>query len=73
MQRLGFETQHNQFIMNYNRATYLHTPLKPSFCIAAVNAQPLNVISLGAGKQSSYMLLQALEGKFEFKPDLAII
>lgn len=32
----------------------------------------LNVISLGAGKQSSYMLLNALEGKFEFKPDLAI-
>ena len=32
----------------------------------------LNVISLGAGKQSSYMLLQALEGKFEYKPDFAI-
>lgn len=36
-------------------------------------AQPLNVISLGAGKQSSYMLLQALEGKFQYKPDFAII
>ena len=33
----------------------------------------LNVISLGAGKQSSYMLLNALEGKFKDKPDLAII
>jgi len=33
----------------------------------------LNVVSLGAGKQSSYMLLQALEGKFKYKPDFAII
>lgn len=32
----------------------------------------INVISLGAGKQSSYMLLQALEGKFKYKPDMAI-
>lgn len=32
----------------------------------------LNVISLGAGKQSSYMLLTALEGAYKFKPDLAI-
>lgn len=32
----------------------------------------LNVISLGAGKQSSYMLLNALEGKFDYYPDLAI-
>jgi hypothetical protein len=32
----------------------------------------INVISLGAGKQSSYMLIQALEGKFKYKPDLAI-
>lgn len=32
----------------------------------------LNVISLGAGRQSSYMLLNALEGKFTFKPDFAI-
>jgi hypothetical protein len=32
----------------------------------------LNVISLGAGKQSSYMLLNALENKFEFYPDFAI-
>lgn len=34
--------------------------------------QILNVISLGAGKQSSYMLFKALEGKFGTKPDLAI-
>lgn len=33
----------------------------------------LNIISLGAGKQSSYMLLNALENKFEKRPDLAII
>lgn len=32
----------------------------------------INVISLGAGKQSSYMLLNALEGKFRFKPDLVV-
>jgi hypothetical protein len=32
----------------------------------------INVISLGAGKQSSYMLLNALQGKFRYKPDLAI-
>ena len=32
----------------------------------------LNVISLGAGKQSSYMLINALEGKYGVKPDLAI-
>lgn len=32
----------------------------------------LNVISLGAGKQSSYMLINALEGKYEYRPDLAI-
>lgn len=32
----------------------------------------INVISLGAGKQSSYMLLTALQGKYKFKPDLAI-
>jgi hypothetical protein len=31
-----------------------------------------NVISLGAGKQSSYLLLTALEGKYRFKPDFAI-
>lgn len=33
----------------------------------------LNVISLGAGKQSSYMLLNALDGKYEIIPDFAII
>jgi len=32
----------------------------------------INIISLGAGKQSSYMLLTALEGKYQYKPDLAI-
>lgn len=32
----------------------------------------LNVISLGAGKQSSYMLINALEGKFKFIPDYAV-
>ncbi len=32
----------------------------------------INIISLGAGKQSSYMLLTALEGKYEYKPDFAI-
>lgn len=32
----------------------------------------INVISLGAGKQSSYMLLTALEGNYEYKPDFAI-
>lgn len=32
----------------------------------------VNVISLGAGKQSSYMLLNALEGKFKYRPDFAI-
>lgn len=33
----------------------------------------LNVISFGAGKQSTYMLIQAIEGKFKYKPDFAII
>jgi len=32
----------------------------------------LQVISLGAGKQSSYMLIKALEGKFGIKPDIAV-
>lgn len=32
----------------------------------------INVISFGSGKQSSYMLLNALEGAYKFKPDLAI-
>lgn len=32
----------------------------------------LNIISLGAGKQSSYMLLTALEGAYKFKPDFAL-
>lgn len=32
----------------------------------------LNVISLGAGKQSSYMLIRALRGEFPFFPDYAI-
>lgn len=33
----------------------------------------LNVISLGAGKQSTYMLLTALEGKYKTKPDIAVL
>ena len=36
------------------------------------NQSFLNVISLGAGKQSSYMLLTALEGAYSSKPDFAI-
>jgi len=32
----------------------------------------INVISLGAGKQSSYLLLTALEGKYKYKPDFAL-
>lgn len=36
-------------------------------------SQPfINVISLGAGKQSSYMLLTALEGAYKLMPDFAI-
>lgn len=33
----------------------------------------INVISLGAGKQSSYMLLNALEVSYKYKPDFAIL
>ena len=33
----------------------------------------INVISLGAGKQSSYMLLEAIKGKFGTIPDMAIV
>lgn len=51
----------------------IENQLQPDLTGNESYAQPLNVISLGAGKQSSYMLLQALEGKFKFKPDLAII
>jgi len=32
----------------------------------------LNIISLGAGKQSSYMLLTSLRGAYKYKPDIAI-
>lgn len=32
----------------------------------------INVISLGAGKQSTYMMLRALEGSYKHKPDFAI-
>lgn len=32
----------------------------------------INVISYGAGKQSTYMLLTALDGKYKYKPDFAI-
>jgi hypothetical protein len=41
--------------------------------MTACYSQPfINVISLGAGKQSSYMLLTALEGAYKYKPDFAI-
>lgn len=51
----------------------LNNPQHPACFIPRVNAQPfLNVISLGAGKQSSYMLLTALEGAYDSKPDFAI-
>lgn len=36
------------------------------------NKDFFNVISLGAGKQSTFMLLQALQGKFDFYPDMAV-
>lgn len=32
----------------------------------------INVVSLGAGKQSIYMLLRGLAGEFKYKPDYAI-
>jgi len=32
----------------------------------------VNVISLGGGKQSTYMMLKALEGSYKYKPDFAI-
>ena len=32
----------------------------------------IDIISLGAGKQSTYMLLTSLEGKYEHKPDFAV-
>lgn len=32
----------------------------------------IDIVSLGAGKQSSYMLLNALEGNFDYKPSFAI-
>ena len=51
----------------------LNNPQPAACFIPRVNAQPfLNVISLGAGKQSSYMLLTALEGAYDSKPDFAI-
>jgi hypothetical protein len=51
-----------------------HTlPLSPQSRMSGCYNQPfINVISLGAGKQSSYMLLTALEGAFKYKPDFAI-
>lgn len=47
----------------------IKTPMTQNHCY---NQPFLNVISLGAGKQSSYMLLTALEGAYKFKPDFAI-
>jgi 3'-phosphoadenosine 5'-phosphosulfate sulfotransferase (PAPS reductase)/FAD synthetase len=50
-----------------------NTPLSPQSRMSGCYNQPfINVISLGAGKQSSYMLLTALEGAYKFKPDFAI-
>ena len=34
--------------------------------------KPINVLSLGGGKQSTYMLIAALMGKFGIKPDYAV-
>jgi hypothetical protein len=49
------------------------TQLNPQSRMSGCYNQPfINVISLGAGKQSSYMLLTALEGAFKYKPDIAI-
>jgi hypothetical protein len=37
-----------------------------------MQAKPLNVISLGAGRQSTFMLLKCLTGELLFKPDFAV-
>ena len=59
------ETLQTDTLSNENRS--------PGLRMTACYNQPfLNVISLGAGKQSSYMLLTALEGAYKFKPDFAI-
>lgn len=51
----------------------LAEPLKPKLGMGRCYSQPfINVISLGAGKQSSYMLLTALQNAYKFKPDFAI-
>lgn len=56
-----------------NEDTDLAKPLNPQLGMSRCYNQPfINVISLGAGKQSSYMLLTALEGAYKFKPDFAI-
>lgn len=34
--------------------------------------KPVQILSLGAGKQSTYMLLQGLQGKFSQRPDYAV-
>jgi len=44
----------------------------PVMCIKSNCMDYLNIISLGGGKQSSYMLLTALQGKYNFMPDFAI-
>lgn len=55
------------------RDTELQTTSEPAIAYSTCYNQPfINVISLGAGKQSSYMLLTALEGAFKYKPDFAI-
>ncbi len=37
-----------------------------------MNNDTINIISLGAGRQSVYMLIQALENQYDFYPDYAV-
>ena len=68
-----YEALHFQNTITMIRDTDLQAPTTPGMNYTACYNQPfINVISLGAGKQSSYMLLTALEGAYKFKPDLAI-
>jgi len=56
-----------------NKSTDLKTTTEPAITYSECYNQPfLNVLSLGAGKQSSYMLLTALEGAYNSKPNFAI-
>ena len=68
-----YEALHFQNLQMMIRDTKLQATTTPGMNYTACYNQPfINVISLGAGKQSSYMLLTALEGAYKFKPDLAI-